>query len=198
MVPSVKRQALEVPGGSGIDAGDEETALEEVPSDDLLLDSEEAGPLGGGAAAPTEVPVDPYAIYGYPAEVMTNAAVQAVISSVAAEQGFPGVDTPPGGIDSIDSIDSMEDSPARPTGGRLLDDGDEETEIEDDVDSTFSRGRGGTSTASLSPTGTSKSSNKTKAFDEEEESGAGMQLTSKFGWTLLAALGASYFAFDGM
>ncbi|KAK9893924.1 hypothetical protein P389DRAFT_110435 [Cystobasidium minutum MCA 4210] len=199
----VKRQALDVPGGVA-GAEDDGTYLGE----DLAYDA-------SAAEVPAEVEVNPYAVSGYPPEVLADPAVQAAISAAAASLGYPPVGGAVNGAGAMEptSFLDIEAADPTPTIGRgstndvknagVLDDEDEE--MEDELDSTISKGRGATST-SLSGTGISRTSGKNSSStlddeeeeEEEEDIGAGMKLSSKAGWTLLAAIGASYFVFDGV
>lgn len=214
---AVKRQI------TGPPSDDETLAMDETTPDELLGSTDDGS---WAADVPPTPSVDTYVAANIPPGVLSDPRVQEVISSVAADQGYPAVGggpgalapsadslgAPPGALassapidDDDELLDPLESDGLSPTStGGLASDDDEDTSDagtdegmsdEDILPGTAKSGSMGTGTISSGSsraTGSSKSSK-----NEEDEEGLAMKLSAKFGWSLLATLGAGYFLLEG-
>lgn len=195
----MKRQAVDAPGGLVDPDAPNAAAVEAtdaVDYDSLLYDPASTGGLDDDDGLPivSEDTASMTALGGVrgfeadniPPEILQNPAVQAAISHAAAEYEMTaGAASTPA---ESPIAKTREAAVATPTGQtRPTDDEDEEEMIEEDLSSTSSRTRG---FAASRPSSTSS------VLQEEGEQGEesfGMRLSSKFGWTALAAMTAGYF-----
>lgn len=172
-----------------------------VTAADIPLDMEDVQELPMDEGYPALTPADSEPLPGakafdannVPPEILADPAVQAVISSVAADHGFDATPTVSSAPSPPTSGSGMPPG-VRPTREAMPMDDDDSIEDEDDEDgddlgATSSRSRGfnaGRPTSSASPSGIDD--------DDDSEEGSGMKLSTKFGWTTLAVLAAGYLA----